>query len=114
MLHIIFRAVFSDDIIMADHVLFCQLQFPAEPRRQLYKSFFCFLRKFPRIVRVTALDGNCVLIARIIGIGNLIKRNALEDLPVNADNIMAAGRNLIGSGLLCQICLLYTSPSPRD
>ena len=65
MLHEIFGADFSGDIIMPDHVIRGQVKFYAKPCRQLHERPVSLIRKLPGLIRMADLDGHGIRIALI-------------------------------------------------
>ena len=128
MFRIIYGTFFPTAVIMAENILRFQFIGVDQPSQQPDQGVVGFLRELSVVRLIAAFDRDGILVTGLHRISDLIQRNALEDLPVIADDKMRTGTALmivlklfeITAVLCCtgagvgSICLLYTSPSPRD
>ena len=65
---------------------------------QLHQGLIGGVGELAGLVRVTALDGDGVVVAGVGAVGDLVEGDALDDLAVDADDEVAAGVGGAGLG----------------
>ena len=97
-LHKVQGAELAGDVVMTDDVGPFQTVIVRQKGGEPDQGVVGLLGKLPVLPGVTALDGDGVIIAVIGAVGHLVQRDTLNDLPVDADDKVAAGGGGVGRG----------------
>ena len=89
-LHEVQGAEFSGDVVVADHLVPAEAGGVAQPGGEADQGVVAGLGELPRGVGVAHLDGEGVPVAVVGGGGFFIQGNALDDLPLQADEEVGA------------------------
>ena len=113
MLHIVFRAVLSRHIIVADHLLRSQPVSSHQPGHKLRERLVSGIRKLSGLVCDAALNGDRILISVIGWLSNLVAWNTLHNFSVYPNNKMTARISLAGLCKTFEIAAVLFCRCPR-
>ena len=90
MLHEVQGAELPGDVVVADHPVPADVAVVAQPGGQAHQGLVAGLGELARGVGVADLNGEGVVVALVGGGGLFVQGNALDDLPLQADEEVGA------------------------